>query len=291
MLQHSGPGRIRVDTRFAGPGMLKAHLYNFDVDSEAVKQEHRTFLETKVAPLLQDDRGHIWLEGSASRSGSDPHNMVLSRKRVNSIAAVLRGAGILNRQMQLDAVGEQNAQAHRVEDETDRAVAIVVLPVAKDSPSPPKRIPAPPLVSTQFKVRLLGALAASAGPVQVENCFFQIADTKNNLTAFYVYSAGGVGKGLLPKVNLSATMKGPWNAFTTNSAIRVSQFDGAARFTTAGIGSWTTNHLNMMGLPTGVTTVPSVLSITTGFTIGFGGSTSIGVLTLKPREEMSYGGD
>jgi hypothetical protein len=89
-------------------------------------------------------------------------------------------------------------------------------------------------------------------------------------------------------------MKGPWNDFKTNSAIRVSQFVGAARFTTGGFGQWTSNHLNMMGLPKGVSTVPTVLELlelTTGFTIGIGASTSVGEMTLNPREEMIYKGD
>ena len=106
-----------------------------------------------------------------------------------------------------------------------------------------------------------------------------------------MYSSGGVGKGLIKGMNLSATMKGPWNDFTTNSPIRVSQFGGATRFTTGGAGKWTSNHLNIMGLPRNVSTVPPVLDISTGFTIGIGASTSLGTLILNPREEMIYNGD
>jgi hypothetical protein len=219
------------------------------------------------------------------------HNLELSKRRVRNIAMILRGAGVLERQMQLEAIGEEQAQAHAPEDAKDRAVSLVVIPIAKKSPLPPKRIPPPPPVSTEFKVRLLGSLTASAGPFQVENCFFQIADRKNSLTSFYVYSSGGVGKGLLKGLNLAATMKGPWNNFKTSSAIRVSQFAGATRFTTGGVGPWTSNHINMMGLPKGVSTVPTVLDINTGFTIGIGASTSVGDLILNPREEMIYQGD
>jgi hypothetical protein len=291
MSHPTGPGKIDVDSKYSGPGMIRASLYNFDIDGDSIKHEHRLFLQSKVVPLLQDDRGHIWMQGSASRTGTNAHNMGLSKRRVHNIAMILRTGGILDRQIQLDAIGEEQAQAHQMEDETDRAVALVVIPVAKESPRPPQKIPPPPPVSTEFKIRLLGNLTASAGPVQVEDSFFQIADTKNSLTSFYIYSAGGVGKGLIKGVNLSATMKGPWNDFTTNSAIRVSQFDGAARFTTAGAGPWTSNHLNMMGLPKGVSTVPRVLELTTGFTIGIGASTSVGKMTLNPREEMIYNGD
>jgi hypothetical protein len=289
-MKHTGPGKINIDATYSSPGMLKALLYNFDVDGVIAKPEHQTFVESKVAPLLADDHGHIWMQGSASRSGGASHNMDLSDKRVHVIASILRSKGILDRQMQLNAIGAQEAGRHRIEEDTDRAVALVVIPVHKESPPPPQVVPAPPPVSTQFKIRLLGAVAGSAGVFQVENCFFQIADRKNNLTSFYVYSSMGVAKGL-PGLKLSATMKGPWNDFVTNSAIRVSQFGGATRFTSAGIGPWTSNHINMMGLPKGVSTVPAVLSISTGFTIGLGASTSVGDLILNPREEMQYGGD
>jgi hypothetical protein len=47
----------------------------------------------------------------------------------------------------------------------------------------------------------------------------------------------------------------------------------------------------MMGLPKGVTTLPAVLNINTGFTIGIGASTSIGKMILNPHQEMMYGGD
>ena len=77
------------------------------------------------------------MQGSASKSGADIHNMELSKRRVNNIASVLRAQGTLDCQMQLDAVGEEQAQAHAKEDELDRAVALVVIPVARDSPPPP----------------------------------------------------------------------------------------------------------------------------------------------------------
>lgn len=291
MLHRTGPGKISVDSRYAGPGMIKALLYNFDIDGDTVKPEHIAFLQSKVVPLLQGNHGHLWMQGSTSKSGTNIHNMELSKRRVNNIASVLRAQGISDRQMQLDAVGEEQAQAHAMEDESDRAVALVVIPVAQDSPPPPKKIPPPPPVNTDFKIRMLGGLAGSAGPFQVENNFFQIADTKNRVTAFYTYTSEGAGKGLIKGLNLSATMKGPWNNFRTTSAIRVSQFEGLARFTTAGAGPWTSNHLNMMGLPSGVSTSPPVLSIQTGFTIGIGASTSIGKMIWVPREEMIYNGD
>lgn len=218
MLRRTGPGKTSTDPQFTAPGVLKASLFNFDIDGDSVKSEHANFLESRVAPLLQGDRGHIWMQGSASKSGGDAHNIELSRRRVNKVAEILRDKGILDRQMQLDAVGEQLAQAHANEDETDRAVELVVLPVARESPPPPREVPPPPPVSDQFRIRMLGGLAGSIGVGQVENLFFQILDTRNNLTAFYTYSSAGMGRGLIPRVPLSVTLRGPWNDFRTDSA-------------------------------------------------------------------------
>jgi hypothetical protein len=251
-------------------------------------QNHIAFLQSKVVPLLQGDHGHIWMKGSASKTGTNQHNMDLSKRRVKNIASVLRMHGVLDRQMQLDAVGEEEDQGHVMEDESDRAVALVVFPMARESPPPPKKVPR---VSDQFKIRQLGALAGTVGPFHRDNTFFQIADPRNKVTAFYTYSGAGAGKGLIPKTPISVTLKGPWNNFRTSSPIRVSQFEGLASFDSAGGGRATINLLTIMGLPKGVNTIPGVLSINTGFTVGAGGSTSVGKMIWVPREEMIYNGD
>jgi len=144
-------------------------------------------------------------------------------------------------------------------------------------------------VTDKFKLRMLAGLSASAGPAQTENLFFQIVDKDHGLTAFFHYGSLGLGKSA--GLSLSGTMKGPWNDFLTSAPMEVSEFEGAARFTTAGAGPFTLNYLNMMGLPPGIATVPNPLSINTGFTIGLGVSTSVGKLTWNPREVMQYTGD
>lgn len=289
MRRMTGAGKVSLDARVQGRGMLKASLLNFDIDGDGPKAEHLLFLRTRVAPLLEANRGRIWMQGSASRSGSDRHNLALSRRRVEMVAQVLRARGISTRQMQLDAVGERMAVGHGMEDERDRAVALVVLPFTDDRP-PARMVPLPPPVSDEFKIRMLGGLTGSLGPWQTENLFFQIWDPRNHLTAFYTYSGTGSGRGVIPRIPVSVTLRGPWNSFKTSAPIRVSQFAGATRFTTAGAGPWTSNHLNMMGLPKSVATVPRVLSIATGFTVGAGASTSVGDLIWVPPEEMPFNG-
>ena len=77
---------------------------------------------------------------------------------------------------------------------------------------------------------------------------------------------------------MSATLSGPFNDFQTTKALAVTDFGGAARFTTAGTGPYTINFLNIMGLPPGTATIPNPLKLDTGFTVGFGASTSVGRL-------------
>lgn len=194
----AGRGKVARDSRYNGPGMIKASLYNFDIDGAEAKEDHVAFLVSEVIPKLTGNRGHIWMQGAASQSGSDAHNLRLSRRRVENVAGLLRARGVLDRQMQLDAVGESMAVGHAREDEADRAVQLVVIPTARESPPPAQRVPPPPPVSSEFKIRMLGGLAGTLGRGQVESLFFQIWDPRNGLTAFYVYSSAGIARGLSP---------------------------------------------------------------------------------------------
>lgn len=305
MLRKTGPGKISDESRSMYVGMTKALLYNFDIDGDEVKEEHRKFLWEKVVPLLKGDQGHIWMQGSASRSGSNKHNKDLSERRVKNIGNELVKRGISNRQMQLKAVGEALAQTHAREDELDRAVLLVIHPVPRESPPPPKQIPPPPPVGTQFKIRALSALGAgvpipgikkllkflklSKLPTQGDVIFFQIVDLKNRVTAFYTYVGVGVSKDL--SLALSASSKGQWSTFRTTSPIRVSQFAGPARFHTAGGAWWSIDRLSMMGLPQGVSTIPPLLNLDSGFTFGLGASSTEGKMYFYPEAEMIYNGD
>jgi outer membrane protein OmpA-like peptidoglycan-associated protein len=121
MLHPTGEGKIATDSRYSGRGMIKARLYNFDVDGDKLKPEHELFLLKDVIRLLESDTGHIWMQGSASRSGPEIHNMGLSTRRVTKVASFLRRHGILDRQMQPEAIGEAGTQGHLLEEEYDIA--------------------------------------------------------------------------------------------------------------------------------------------------------------------------
>lgn len=130
----------------------------------------------------------------------------------------------------------------------------------------------PSLLLSGVEQRLTDRLRAA--DEQVEKIFFQIWAPSLSLTTFYEYSSAGVGKGV--GASMSVTLKGPFNDFSTTSAISTTDFSGAARFTTSGVGPFSVNFLNLMGLPSGVATMSNPLKIDTGFTVGLGLSTSLG---------------
>src|SRR5262245_16883844 len=108
----TGPGLIEINPRYNGAGILRALLYNFDFDDMNVatlKPEHSEFLRTRALPLLAGERGAIWLQGRASQIGTDDYNMRLSRRRVQRVVDFLLASGIVSRQIQPEAAGEENA--------------------------------------------------------------------------------------------------------------------------------------------------------------------------------------
>ncbi|HKU43142.1 MAG TPA: OmpA family protein [Polyangiales bacterium] len=270
----TGPGQIKTDPRVPAGG-VRAVLMNFDVDSAELKPQHREFLDRSVAPVLVHKRARIWLQGQASNTGSQRHNLELSHRRAQQVAAHLASRGVQATQMQIDWVGESLAGTRLQELSKERAVSLMAAPLAHvpvPAASPPATLTTP--TTDTFKIRLLGALAASAGVATLERLFFQIWDPSHALTCFYMYQSGGLAKGKGPI--LSATLSGPWNKFTTTKPIAVDEFAGAARFSTAGTMWWTVNYLNIMGLPAGVATAPNPLELETGFTMGLGIGSTLG---------------
>ena len=294
MFRATGPGKVEIDPVFSSPGIIMALLYNFDFDdmhSTALKPEHSQFLANRVVPLLEGDRGHIWMQGSASRIGVAGYNKTLSQVRVNRVAAFLKSKGIASIQMQLDAVGAEQTAGHALDDEHDRGVELIVLPKAKVDPPPPPPVPTKPKLSRQFKLTMLAGLSAAkalryskffkgkfGAGVAVDVLFFQIWDTINNLACIYGYVGGGIGVGISKLPSHSGTTHGLWNPFNTSAEISSSQFAGLARFTTGGVGSRSVNWIQLLGTPPGVDNV--YMMINTGTTIGAGASSTIGDFIL-----------
>lgn len=284
-LTRTGPGRVTTDSRVPRGG-VRAVLSNFDIDGDALKTEHINFLTSRVVPILLRPDARIWLQGSASHSGSDAHNMQLSRRRAEAVVTHLQRSGVGATRIQIDAVGESMATPGTSEDQDDRAVALLAAPLFR----PPRPVPRPPTptppTSTRFRIRMLGGLSAGAVGGQIDNLYFQIVDPVNKLTCFYVYGGGGAGRSV--RLPLSATLEGPWNDFNTTGPLQVTEFGGPARFTSGGGAWWTWNYLNMMGLPSGIATIPRSMSIETGFTMGLGAATTAGDLRPVDTEAWPY---
>jgi OmpA family len=292
MFRATGPGKVKVDVDFTGVGVLKALLYNFDFDDfdkhkfRPLKAEHAQFITDRVLPLLENDRGFIWMTGSASKIGTNAWNMETSMVRAGAVQAFLLDRGVTPDQIEPNAVGEEEAQTHALDDEHDRAVRLWVMPKFKYDPKPPRKVPPKPKVSDKFKIAMLTGLSISQGAkaakflrgrigrgVAFDTIFFIVWDTTNNLSCIYVYVGIGLGFGasFLPKV--SATTHGPWNDFATEKPMAVWQFGRWSRFTTAGVGSWSVNWITIE-TPKGIDNVYE--RIDTGTTLGAGATTTVG---------------
>lgn len=294
MFHETGEGEVEVNPHFTGVGMLEALLANFDFDDFAgykyrpLKRRHADFLKEKVVPLLENDRGQVWMCGSASRIGTSEWNMSLSQTRVGRVAGYLMENGIDGSQMQTDAIGNTKTANHKPDDNRDRSVLLRVVPKTHfkpvQKPHLPRLLPPKPKVSTHFKIALLleidRSLAFAAretvkklagknfgAGIALASAYFRIVDTQNHLKCDYIWAGAGLGAGFsLPKTgSRSSTLSGPWNEFTTEKPITCSQFGPSMRFTTAGIAFWSVNWI-LIETPPGVNDV--YMQIDTGFTAG-----------------------
>ena len=285
-LVRTGPGAVRTDSRVPAGG-IRVVLSNYDVDGDAIKPEHRDFLDREVIPRLVGRSARAWLQGSASHSGEDDYNQRLSERRVDHVIDYLKSHGALDSQVNRAAVGESMATPGVNEAQEDRAVSILVAPLTAPPPPPPAPAPSIP-TSTAFRIRMLGGLSVGTFGLQADQLYFQIWDHAHSLTSFYVYFAGGAGRSV--RLPLSATLQGPWNDFTVTRAIRVNDFGGPARFTSGGSAWFTWNYLNMMGLPPGAATVPRSMRISTGFTMGIGAGTTVGDMRIVDPTPWPFSG-
>jgi hypothetical protein len=129
-----GAGKIWIkesevaNRSWGSPIVLKSrmHLYNFDIDVPKLKSEHEKFLTENVIPaLIKNREARVILQGSASRSGENNHNNVLSAGRAQSVSDRLGAGGVGGVQI-TDAIGLGSPKVGPIEDEGDRAVFILI---------------------------------------------------------------------------------------------------------------------------------------------------------------------
>lgn len=137
-----GPGRVRVESapsiNLVAP--LKARLFNYDVDDATLKREHRDWLADEVVPVLRSCRSiQVDLRGTASRTGSDQHNLRLSEQRAKGIELFLEQNGAAHEQIKFRGLGEAPARAagkgETSEADEDRAVLLQLNPPLARGPA------------------------------------------------------------------------------------------------------------------------------------------------------------
>ena len=82
----TGPGKIVLNNAVPSGG-IRAVMTNYDIDSDVLKPEHQAFLTTQVAPILAGRRARLFMQGSASATGTAAHNLALSRRRADNVAS------------------------------------------------------------------------------------------------------------------------------------------------------------------------------------------------------------
>ena len=141
MVRPTGPGKIRVlkirdggvpavPTTFnnvASATTFQAVLYNFDIDGDVLKREHKEFLKEHVVPQLGNAQVKIELRGEASRTGSDTHNLDLSKRRVAQVKNFFSANGPVLANIADSAVGEADAAGRGENDNTEDALVRAVI--------------------------------------------------------------------------------------------------------------------------------------------------------------------
>lgn len=131
MLKPTGKGKISELSRKGKDSIRrKALLFNFDIDGDQLKDEHKKWLDDNIVPLLNNFGLNFTLRGLASRTGSPDYNKKLSERRLASVKNYLIGKGAKAAQFQGVGAGESDAEvageADGTEDEAFRGVIITV---------------------------------------------------------------------------------------------------------------------------------------------------------------------
>ncbi|QEH31749.1 OmpA family protein [Aquisphaera giovannonii] len=182
--RNTGAGKFEAEIA-VGPKLVCQYLvYNYNIDGNVLKPEHRDDLDRHVVPLLRDQNVHAELTGTASRSGDSEYNRQLSPGRVLRVKQHLRGKGIPESKLpgpDIRAAGEDLSTSISDEDERDRGVRIrigmgikalpiwptIVVPVivTADGPKPIDLPPPPPAPDAEgrWTIRQIHGSNASVG--------------------------------------------------------------------------------------------------------------------------------
>ncbi|WP_448956057.1 OmpA family protein [Labrys neptuniae] len=312
MFHATGVGQHEILYENSAARIIEALLYNFDFDDfyghkiRPLKPAHTKFLDEHVIPLLEGGKGHIWIQGSASRIGTSDWNMTLSQVREGSVQAYLLDNGVNADQIEVNAVGSSLTAHHALDDDRDRSVLIWVYPNIDHKP-PTKKVPKRPKTSTTFRIAVDGSYPPlwkrhhdhiSWGgkivkkivkklPISARDIPFIIWDTTNNLACKYIYIGVEFGFDLSIGSSLPEP-HGPWTDFTTEKAIGCWQFGRDGRLTT--MGDWKTAATYIhIETPAGVKNVHAKIQLGIAVKGAQGSTTLAGDFDLMSRPEP-FGG-
>jgi hypothetical protein len=129
VVSKQGPGKIVLkDPKFSSQEVeIEVHLYNFDINvAKPLKDEHKKFLDHMIVPALTANKNaSAGLGGSASRSGEEDPNFVLSKDRAKAVQNHLITNRLGSQVTEIAGLGEPR-WAGLNEDERDRAVFILL---------------------------------------------------------------------------------------------------------------------------------------------------------------------
>ena len=99
----SGGAQAQMAQDLSESGRTRIYGINFDVDSDKIRGESEPTLDLIVALLTEEADLSLTVEGHTDATGTDEHNMDLSRRRAEAVRSYLVNAGIAGDR--LDAVG------------------------------------------------------------------------------------------------------------------------------------------------------------------------------------------
>jgi outer membrane protein OmpA-like peptidoglycan-associated protein len=206
----------------------------------------------RYPPLLNIKRVIFSFHGFADHRFTKEHNQRLSEARAKNVKDFIeqglfkhpsyvpevRGFGIHPESKFFPPTSEALAGFRRVD--------IHAEPISKSRPRPTPRKPDKPRIpSLRWKARILSSLAADH-TLGVDTFRMQIVDLDNNISMVFRYTGISVSAGL----PLSASASSEFVEFETSQPIRIRNFEGFARHTSAQLqpaGGISTDFVHLLG--------------------------------------------
>jgi hypothetical protein len=241
-----------------------ACLYDFSVNGAELKSAHRTWLDQKVVARLKGSTANKWriyLDGSASRTGTEDYNYGLSELRLREVRGYLEERlHDISVEYKERPWGEWLAttagEADEMEDSLFRAVLVTVQVLTQPPPPPPPHREPPkmwpnPKPSTKefkaFKIRIVKGKSRSIGgpilrkiagrlPVVLvsDDLTFAIDDIEEKLEAKYQYDGGGFGGVIGFNRDWSYGAGDRWSTFQAPRSFSINDFSGPAEWHVGG---------------------------------------------------------